>query len=184
MRSAEVSKPPSGKTYFLEAYRSPCYHGRGKMRVGVLIEQEFEGCPDAGWFRRVVRKVLVAEKAGPDAEMSLVITGQDRIQELNRTYLGNDEPTDVLSFFMEGGPEFITPPDGLRHLGEVVISFPQAAAQARIQGHDVKKELALLVIHGILHLLGYDHTEPEEEPRMKAREHAVYQVVEPLVTSR
>ena len=71
---------------------------------------------------------------------------------------------------MVDSPPFIHPPDGVRHLGEVLISYPQAVAQAKEQGHSPERELALLVIHGILHLLGYDHEEPEQEEKMKQKE--------------
>jgi probable rRNA maturation factor len=66
--------------------------------------------------------------------------------------------------------DFVSPPDNITHLGEVIISYPQAVEQAKEQGHSTEQELALLIIHGILHLLGYDHEKPEEEARMRARE--------------
>ena len=85
-----------------------------------------------------------------------------------------DEPTDVLAFYMlpqgEGDDSFALPMDEVTRLGEVIISYPQAVEQAREQGHSLGRELALLIIHGILHLLGYDHEEPEEEAKMRARE--------------
>ena len=125
------------------------------------------------WLEGVARQVLVAENTGPAVEMGLVITGQERIQELNRTYRGRDEPTDVLAFANSAGadyPPFVTPPDGVRHLGEVIISYPQAVMQAEEHHHPVEQEIALLITHGVLHLLGYDHDEPEPEQRMRARE--------------
>jgi probable rRNA maturation factor len=85
-----------------------------------------------------------------------------------------DEPTDVLAFHMlpQKGSEssFAVPPDGVTRLGEVIISYPQAVAQAKEQGHSPERELALLIIHGILHLLGCDHEEPQEERNMRERE--------------
>jgi len=96
------------------------------------------------------------------------------VKQLNRDYRGVDEPTDVLAFYMlpqQGADSsFALPPDGVTRLGEVIISYPQAVAQAREQGHSPERELALLVIHGILHLLSYDHEEPEEESKMRERE--------------
>jgi len=65
---------------------------------------------------------------------------------------------------------FMVPPDGIVHLGEVIISYPQAAIQAEEHGHSVEKEVAVLLIHGVLHLLGYDHAEPDEQRDMQARE--------------
>ena len=73
----------------------------------------------------------------------------------------------------ESGTHFTGPPDGINHLGEVVISYPQAMQQAQEQGHDVKQELAVLIVHGVLHLLGYDHELPDKEQKMKARENEI-----------
>jgi probable rRNA maturation factor len=99
-----------------------------------------------------------------DADLTIVLTSTEHIQELNRDYLGEDRPTDVLSF-----PEDLTDPDtGRPYLGDVIISYPQAQEQAMAAGHPVSEELLLLVVHGVLHLLGHDHTEPEEEERMWA----------------
>src|SRR4030042_2545361 len=111
--------------------------------------------------------------------MGLVIPDSKTVQKLNRTYRGKDQPTDVLAFHMspdtiqESELRFIGPPDGVRHLGEVVISYPQAVKQAQEQGHSVAQELALLIVHGVLHLLSYDHELPEEEQQMKARENEI-----------
>jgi probable rRNA maturation factor len=107
-------------------------------------------------------------------EVSLVFTDSETVQQLNRDYRGVDEPTDVLAFHMlpqkEVDDSFMLPPDGVTRLGEVIISYPQAVKQAKKQGHSPERELALLIIHGILHLLGYDHEEPEEESKMRERE--------------
>ena len=65
---------------------------------------------------------------------------------------------------------FIGPPDGLMHLGEVIISYPQAVIQAQEHGHSIKREMAILIVHGVLHILGYDHEKPRMEPAMKAKE--------------
>ena len=107
---------------------------------------------------------------------SYVVQGLGLLQELNLKYLGRDEPTDVIAFPMlaqppaEELPPFVRPPDGVAHLGEVIISYPQAVIQAEEHRQSVKRELALLIIHGILHLLGYDHEDPTPERRMRARE--------------
>jgi probable rRNA maturation factor len=121
-------------------------------------------------------------------ELGLVITGQERVRQLNRSYLGKDAPTDVLSFSMlpeppDGGESeapapFVPPPDGVVHLGEVIISYPQAVIQAGQHRHSVKREVAILVIHGVLHLLGYDHDKPEPERRMNTREKEILSCIE------
>jgi probable rRNA maturation factor len=145
------------------------------MEINILIEEGIEAEPGAEWLQRVVETSLLAENAPPHVELSLVVTGQERIQELNREYRGQDRTTDVLSFSMseasEGEPApFIGPPDGLLHLGEIIISYPQALIQSKEDGHSVKKEMAVLIIHGVLHILGYDHQKPEMEAKMRARE--------------
>jgi probable rRNA maturation factor len=142
--------------------------------IEAFVEEEFRGAVDGAWAKRIARQVLEAEGVAPPYEVSLVFTDSEMVQRLNRDYRGVDEPTDVLAFYMlpqkQQDPSFALPPDGVTRLGEVIISYPQAMAQAREQGHSVEKELALLIIHGILHLLGYDHEEPDEEHKMRARE--------------
>jgi probable rRNA maturation factor len=153
-----------------------CYDGwhEAIVEINVLIDGEFEGCPEMNWLQGMAEQVLVAERAGSNVELGLVIASQERVRELNRSYLGRDEPTDVLAFSMlpAGGdlPPFVPPPDGVLHLGEVVISFPQAVIQAEEHGHSVKREVAILIIHGVLHLLGYSDEKPELKRLMSARE--------------
>jgi len=150
------------------------------MEISVLVDDGLEGCPETSWLQSVLEQVAIAQGVSSDVEMGLVITSQERIQELNRNYRGKDEPTDVLAFFMMSGegeseseidaPPFIAPPDGVHHLGEVIISYPQAVTQAKEHRHSVKREIAILIIHGALHLLGYDHDKPELEREMQSRE--------------
>jgi len=107
-------------------------------------------------------------RAGPSdpADMTVVLTGDEQLHELNLQYLGIDAPTDVLSF-----PAGDTDPDtGSLYLGDVVISFPRASVQAHAAKKPVETELQLLVVHGVLHLLGYDHEQPDERKRMQAKE--------------
>jgi len=143
------------------------------MEINISIDKGFDGCPASDWLEGVARQVLEAQEAGAEAEVGLLIATQERVKELNRDYLGEDAPTDVLAFSArEEGADlpFIHPPDGLIHLGEVIIAYPQAVIQADEHRHPVKKELAILIIHGLLHLLGYDHDQPDSERRMRARE--------------
>jgi len=153
------------------------------MEINVLIDEDLAGCPEAGWLRTVAEQVLVAQNAGSNVELGLVITTQERVQQLNLSYLGRDEPTDVLAFsaIEEAGADFlpfVTPPDGVLHLGEVIISYPQAVMQAEGHRHSIKKELAILIIHGILHLLGYEHDKPELKRLMSAREKEILSHIE------
>ena len=106
------------------------------------------------------------------------------MQQLNRDYLGEDRPTDVLAFPMlseqvEGdAAPFVMPPDGRKHLGEVIICCPQAVIQAEEHRHNVEREIAILIIHGVLHLLGYDHDRPEAEREMRDREAEILSHIE------
>ena len=142
--------------------------------IGISIEEKFQNLVGEDWARRIAQQVLRAEGIAPPYEVSLVFTDSETVKQLNRDYRGVDEYTDVLAFYMlpQKGADssFALPPDGITRLGEVIISYPQAVAQAKEQGHSPEKELALLVIHGILHLLDYDHEEPEEESKMRERE--------------
>jgi probable rRNA maturation factor len=145
-----------------------------KEEIGIRVEDEFRASVDGGWVKKIVRQVFRDEGVPSPYEVSLVFTDSSTVKQLNRDYRGVDEPTDVLAFYMlphEGSASsFALPPDGITRLGEVIISYPQAIAQAEEHGHSPQRELALLVIHGILHLLGYDHEEPEEESKMRVRE--------------
>ena len=95
-------------------------------------------------------------------EVSVVLDNDEQIRNLNKTFRKLDEPTDVLSF--SSGE--IDPDTGSRYLGDVVISFPRAKAQAVEQGHSIKKELTTLIVHGILHLAGYDHENSKQEKEL------------------
>jgi len=150
------------------------------MEINVLFAEGLEVCFDAGWLEAIAGQALAAEGLGDDTEVGLVITTEQQVQELNRTYRGKDAPTDVLAFALlpEQDSPFAAPPDGIKHLGEVVISYPQAVGQAAEHGHSVKREVAILAIHGVLHLLGYDHIEDDEAAVMSAREAEILKMVE------
>ncbi|MCK5181854.1 MAG: rRNA maturation RNase YbeY [Dehalococcoidia bacterium] len=145
-----------------------------KEQIGIHVEREFHGLVDSRWVKRIAKRVLKAEGVAPPYEVSLVFTDSETVRQLNRDYRGVDKPTDVLAFYMlpqkKADSSFALPPDGVTRLGEVIISYPQAAEQAKEQGHSPERELALLIIHGILHLLDYDHEKPEEESEMREKE--------------
>jgi len=144
--------------------------------IEVQVARPFTAHVDAQQVQEVVREVLVQEGLSGEGELTVVITDDDRVRELNRRYRGVDSPTDVLAF--GGAAEgFVEAPGAIPYLGDVVISYPHVRAQAEEQGHSPDRELALLVIHGVLHLLGYDHTTPEEEAIMWARQEAILKQV-------
>lgn len=147
------------------------------MEINVIIDGNHEGCPSESWLRGIAEQVLLTQGAGADAELGLMITGQEKVQELNRRYRREDRATDVLAFYMKSAEDetspFVAPPDGILHLGEVVISYPQAVIQAQEHHHPVEKELTILIIHGVLHLLGYDHERVAQKREMTAKERAI-----------
>ncbi len=116
---------------------------------------------------------LTALAQPSDAEMAIIVTTDDGIREMNRGFRGLDEPTDVLSFAAAEGPEFVTPPGLPPYLGDIILSQPTAARQAAARGGTLREEMALLVIHGCLHLAGYDHASPDERRAMWARQDAI-----------
>ncbi|MDG4655493.1 rRNA maturation RNase YbeY [Ectobacillus antri] len=104
-----------------------------------------------------------------DAEMSVTFVTNERIQELNYEYRGKNQPTDVISFAMEEmgeGELEVMGGEEMRMLGDIVISVPRTKEQAEDYGHSFERELGFLTVHGLLHLLGYDHMTEEEEKVM------------------
>ncbi|HZD10576.1 MAG TPA: rRNA maturation RNase YbeY [Candidatus Binatia bacterium] len=118
--------------------------------------------------RQVIRAAnLTLEDAGrpTDSELTLVITGETEMRRLNREYRGLDSVTDVLSFEMKEPL-----PDGGYYLGDVIIALPIAVEQAQAGGHSLIAEVSLLTIHGVLHLLGEDHANPDDKAAMWAKQ--------------
>ena len=103
-------------------------------------------------------------------EVSVVLVDNDYIQELNFTYRGSDCPTDVLSFNLQDNNTALEEEE---ILGDVIISVEKAQEQAHVYGHTLQREIAFLAIHGILHLLGYDHDTIETEQEMSARKELI-----------
>ncbi len=139
--------------------------------ISVQVDQPFDRAISAEWLSEVARRALAAEGAG-EAELGIVLTDDDTVRELNRRYAGEDQTTDVLSFSLQEGEVFAAPEWAPQALGEVIIAYPVALRQAEQAGHAVEREVAHLLVHGVLHLLGYDHAEPEEERLMRSREQA------------
>jgi probable rRNA maturation factor len=124
----------------------------------------------------VASAVLEQEEATGETELSLIITDDEAIRELNRRFRGLDVPTDVLAFGAAAEERFVSAPEGPPYLGDVVVSYQRALAQAKEFGHTVEEELMLLVVHGILHLLGYDHQEEFAAQKMREREERLWSV--------
>lgn len=142
--------------------------------IEVQIPDRFRDLVDEEWTREVVRCVLDAEEVTPRYDLSVIFADSEEVRRLNRDYRNVDSATDVIAFYMlqNGAPDpsFPLPPDDTAYLGDVVVCYPVAVEQAAEQGHSVERELALLIIHGVLHVLGYDHEEPGEQVRMRGKE--------------
>lgn len=118
----------------------------------------------AAALRTAVTETLRHEKKKPPVEVTLLLTDDAQLQTLNNEYRGIDRPTDVLSF--AAGKAMPGMKEDESYLGDVVISVPMAKRQAKQGDHSLKAELQLLAVHGTLHLLGFDHEEPEEKTLM------------------
>ena len=136
--------------------------------IYIQIDEQLDFGEDPGAFSEALetaaRTTLALAESEPAVELTIVLTDDEQIQQLNNQFLGLDTPTDVLSF-----PAGELDPDSDElYLGDVVISVPRAQAQATTGGHSYLEEMQLLVVHGVLHLLGHDHGELEEKQRMWA----------------
>ncbi len=148
--------------------------------IQLHIEDDFADKVDAFRLQQAAEAVLESEGRREPLELEIVIAGDATVHELNRRYRGLDETTDVLSFsFLEGAEEEVVPPDGPLHLGEVIISYPQAERQAREAGHSGAEEISLLIVHGVLHLLSYDHEQRGERQRMRNAERRALRLIYP-----
>ena len=128
----------------------------------------WDGLPDSAQknkYEPFVKKTLEYMKAPKSSEVSITITGSEEILSLNKEYRNIDEPTDVLSFPLSDVPEWTN--ERPIALGDVVISIDAAHDQANSYGHSLERELAFLMVHGLLHLGGYDHMNREDENKMR-----------------
>lgn len=115
-------------------------------------------------------RLVLKEYGLEEGEINIVLAGNRELQRLNRQYRGKDAPTDVLSFAMleKGGPAAAG--DGAQMLGDVYISLDKAGEQAAEAGHPLHREILILAIHGLLHLIGYDHQSEDDYEAMRKRE--------------
>lgn len=130
--------------------------------IYIEIDERYGDLISADLLQAAAQKTLQLDQFEELPSLSIKVTGDQEIRELNSAYRGIDKTTDVLSF----EADYYDPDLESRYLGDVVISFPQAAGQAQKSGHPVESELQLLIIHGVLHLLGYDHGSEEEKETM------------------
>ena len=145
----------------------------------VLIDNrtDFEITPETEkLFNDVITESLRYEECDPKCEISRAIVNNDEIQEINKQYRNIDAPTDVLSFplltFEEGEQADVNENDEIM-LGDIIISIEKAISQAEEYGHGLKRELAFLTAHSMLHLMGYDHMEDDEREEMFEKQEAI-----------
>ena len=149
--------------------------------IPVTADVEGVSAASCALIRRAIRTALAAEGMELPCEIDVRITNDRGIHEINREMRQVDAPTDVLSFPMfdltpgELPDEYdADPATGLIPLGDMCLSMERVAAQAKEYGHSNRRELAYLVVHSVLHLLGYDHLdEGEEKAKMRGREEAI-----------
>lgn len=137
--------------------------------VGIQVDEQFQARVQPDLLHRAVLATLAHQQVEEPCELVVVLTDDAALHELNLRHRGVDAPTDVLAFSDEvdevDGP-FVCAPGAPRYLGDVIISFHHADAQAAEAGHDTSAELQLLVVHGVLHLLKYDDVTEEQRARM------------------
>lgn len=156
----------------------------------ILLEEETDGAKKLDFdyrslLERIVSTALEAEGFPTDVELSVTFTDEAAIREMNRNFRENDAATDVLSFpmlqFAGGGgyehllPESVDkePETGELLLGDIVLCIPKVFAQAREYGHSEKREFAFLLVHSLLHLMGYDHIDEADRTVMEGRQRSI-----------
>lgn len=136
--------------------------------IDICVDPAFVHRVDVDALERCVRETLASRKLRIPRVVAIHVTDSRTVRGLNRRFRREDSTTDVLSFNTDF--DGLRRPDGSAELGEIVIALPVAARGARERSVSVAEELALLTVHGTLHLLGFDHEEPEEDRRMKELE--------------
>ncbi len=139
-----------------------------KHRISIACPQELVPI-DRGRMKEIIRTVLSGEKI-PEAEISVAFVDNPTIHQVNKRFLDHDEPTDVLSFPLSD-------PGAKKLLGELVIGAEVSLSEASARGHDIQSELALYVIHGLLHLCGYDDKTDSAAKEMRNRERHYLQLL-------
>ena len=158
------------------------------MLIEVIDDAAYLSEEQVQLLQNVIIKATERLGLGNNIEVDISIVSNKEIQELNRTYRNMDRPTDVLSFALEEvSSEFdvdfeeltyeedseVDEQDIERHLGDIILSYPRAVEQAAEYGHSLERELGFLVVHGFLHLNGYDHQTEEESKAMFALQEEV-----------
>jgi probable rRNA maturation factor len=143
-----------------------------RLKVNVCILPEYAGDVKPADLQRAARAAFKSAGAQSAGALTVLVTDNAQVRELNRVYRRVDAPTDVLAFGEVGEANgFISPPEGSKYWGDIVISYPRATEQAATYGHPLQEELSLLVVHGTLHLMGYDHEQADDREKMWTAQH-------------
>lgn len=140
-----------------------------RMIIDMIDETELLTEEQLEMVETLLQHAAEAELVAQDAELSVTFVDNEKIKEINRVYRSKDQVTDVISFAMEEqgeGEVSIVGVDMPPVLGDIIISVPRASEQAEEYGHSFTRELGFLAVHGLLHLLGYDHMTEEDEKKM------------------
>ena len=137
--------------------------------INLFVKRTYQKSIDQKFLSRVAEKIITLVELNEDVEVSIRIESDEVLHQLNHQYRGLDQPTDVLSF--ESG--MIDPETGMTSLGDILISYPTAEKQALEAGHPVENEIILLILHGILHLSGYDHSTQKEKDQMWQKQQSI-----------
>lgn len=156
----EDDENPANRT---EINFSPRLHPRHDLDFDALTET----------IRSAVDATLKAE--GSTGRVSVLVTDDEEIRELNRNYLDHDYPTDVISFSMIEGEPIASPEDAI--IGDVAVSVDTAMRQSIEYGTSFTDEVALLIVHGVLHILGYDDQDDDSRAVMRARESEILDTI-------
>jgi probable rRNA maturation factor len=130
--------------------------------INFVVDRKYNKFIDRTRITNIIEKAFFILEVETVPDLSIIITGDNKLQSLNKSYRGIDETTDVLSFCNE----YLDLETGIKYLGDIFISYPRADEQAKLGGHRTDQELELLIVHGLLHLEGYDHDENSNKIEM------------------
>lgn len=146
------------------------------MDALVQIDEKFQAAIPPAALKSAINTAaqVVDDRIKPACSLTVTVTDNETVAQLNQQYRGIAAPTDVLSFEHVPDPDFPThDPDLADYLGDIIIAYPVAQAQAEAGGHAPQEEVTLLAVHGLLHLLGYDHDTPARRAEMWAAQQSI-----------
>ncbi len=143
-------------------------------KIEVSTEREQHRMISQKWVRHVAEGTLSAEKVAERSKVEILLAGDDTVRALNQQFRSQDSVTDVLSFAgSQSDNDFPNFSVSSHDIGQIILSVPQAKRQADESSLDIKQEAAHLIVHGLLHLLDYDHQNTEDGDLMHLRENAI-----------